>query len=231
MTNYQMTDHRLPDAAPVSRRRPPDIADKLDAGVRLTSTTASACSMRPICWPSAGSPTASARRGTARAPTTTTTSGSRRPTSASRAVCSARSRGCKPGDPGAYTMSLEEAWDKLRQRGASAAHRSPRRQRPAPGSAVRLLHGAAARLQADPAGHPPEVLHRGRDRVLRRPLRHDRRAGAARADGGRASTRCRAAAPRSSPSACAGRSRTTSAAPSAISRFIGPRTASACART
>ena len=68
----------------------------------------------------------------------------------------------------------------------SAAHRSPRRQRPASGPAVRLLHGAAARLQADPARHPPEVLHRGRDRVLRRSLRHDRRAGAARADGGRA---------------------------------------------
>ena len=91
----------------------------------------------------------------------------------------------KPGDAGAYTMSLEQAWDKLRQRAAPAAHRSPRRQRPAPGSAVRLLHGDAARLQADPSGHPPEVLHRGRDRVLRRSLRHDRRAGAARAAGGR----------------------------------------------
>ena len=42
------------------------------------------------------------------APTTTSTSGSRRPTSASPAVCSARSRGCKPGDPQAYTMSLEQ---------------------------------------------------------------------------------------------------------------------------
>ena len=33
----------------------------------------------------------------------------------------------------------------------SAAHRSPRRQRPASGSAVRLLPGAAAGLQTDPA--------------------------------------------------------------------------------
>ena len=76
-----------------------------------------------------------------------------------------------PGDAGAYTMSLEEAWDKLRQRARPAAHRDPRRQRPASRSAVRLLHGAAARLQAHPAGHPPEVLHGRRDRVLRGSLR------------------------------------------------------------
>ena len=67
----------------------------------------------------------------------------------------------------------------------SAADRSPRRQRPASRPAVRLLHGAAARLQTHPARHPPEMLHGRRDRVLRRSLRHDRRAGAARADGGR----------------------------------------------
>ena len=39
-------------------------------------------------------------------------------------------------------------------------------------------------LQADPPRDPPEVLHRRRDRVLRRSLRQDRRAGAARAAGG-----------------------------------------------
>ena len=67
----------------------------------------------------------------------------------------------KPGDPGAYTMSLEQAWDKLRTRAASAAHRSPRRQRPAPRPAVRLLHRHAARVQTDPARHPPEMFHGG----------------------------------------------------------------------
>ena len=91
----------------------------------------------------------------------------------------------KPGDPGAYTMSLEEAWDKLRQRAHQPLTEVHVVNGLHPGSAVRLLHGAAARLQADPARHPPEVLHRRRDRVLRRSLRHDRRAGAARADGGR----------------------------------------------
>ena len=67
----------------------------------------------------------------------------------------------------------------------SAAHRSPHRQRPASRSAVQLLHGSAARAQGDPPGHSSEVLHGGRDRVLRRAVRHDRRAGAARADGRR----------------------------------------------
>ena len=80
------------------------------------SPTASASSSRRICWRSAGWPTASARSGTARGPTTTTTSGSKRRTSASPRACSARSPGCGPGDPGSYTLSLEEAWDKLRRR-------------------------------------------------------------------------------------------------------------------
>ena len=137
----------------------------------------------------------------------------------------------KPGDPGAYTMSLEEAWDKLRKR----SHQ--------PLTEVHVVNGLHPDLPFDyytellrgfkriRPGHPPEVLHGGRDRVLRRSLRHDRRAGAARADGGRASIRCRAAARRSSPSACAGRSPTTSAAPSATSTSIARRIASACVRT
>ena len=68
------------------------------------------------------------------------------------------------------------------------------------------------------------MLHRGRDRVLRRHLRHDRRGRAARAHGRRARTRCPAAAPRSSPSACAGRSVTTRPTPIAISPSTAPRT-------
>ena len=43
----------------------------------------------------------------------------------------------RPGDAGSYTMSLEDAWDKLRQRAGPAADRSPRRQRTASGPAVR----------------------------------------------------------------------------------------------
>ena len=90
----------------------------------------------------------------------------------------------KPGDPGAYTMSLEEAWDKLRQRShqpLTEVHVVNGLHPDLPFSYyTELLRG----LQADPPGHSPEVLHRRRDRVLCRSLRHDRRAGAARVDGG-----------------------------------------------
>ena len=58
----------------------------------------------------------------------------------------------KPGDDGAYTMSLEQAWGKLRRAGRPAADRGARGQRTAPRSALGLLPGAAPRLQADPAG-------------------------------------------------------------------------------
>ena len=68
----------------------------------------------------------------------------------------------------------------------SGAHRSAHGERPAPRSAVRVLHGAAARAEGDPARRAPEVLHGSGDRVLRRSLSPVRRAGAAGADGGRA---------------------------------------------
>ena len=82
-----------------------------------------------------------------------------------------------------------------------------------------LLRG----FKRDPARHSSEVLHRRRDRVLRRSLRHDRRAGAARAEGRRARFTARrrrgdfrrARAPR--------RSATTSATPIGISRSIASR--------
>ena len=67
-------------------------------------------------------------------------------------VCEASCMFCsfarlQPGDAGAYTMSHEEAWGRLRARvdAGDADHRDPHRQRPAPRAAVRLLHGAAAR--------------------------------------------------------------------------------------
>ena len=72
--------------------------------------------MRPICSPSAGSPTASARSGTARR-----TYYNYNIRLEATNVCVASCLFCsfarlKPGDAGAYTMSLEQAWDKLRQR-------------------------------------------------------------------------------------------------------------------
>ena len=65
----------------------------------------------------------------------------------------------------------------------SAAHRSARRQRPASRLAVRVLPRDASGLQTHPSRDSPEVFYGCGDRVLRRSLRHDGRAGTARADG------------------------------------------------
>ena len=100
-----------------------------------------------------------------------------------------------------------------------------------PGSAVRLLRRHAARPEGDPPRHSPEVLHGRRDRVLRRHVRHDRRGGAARADGGgprlaarrRRRDLRRARAPEDLPRQ--GRRRSLSR------RFTASRTGSGCART
>ncbi len=56
--------------------------------------------------------------------------------------------------------------------------RDPHRQRPAPGAAVLVLRGAPRGLQAHQARRAPEVLHGGRDPLLRAALRDDVRRGA-----------------------------------------------------
>ena len=58
----------------------------------------------------------------------------------------------KHGKPGAHTMSVEQKLE-ARARDGEAAHRSAHRQRAASGSAVQLLHGAAAAASSacDPA--------------------------------------------------------------------------------
>src|SRR5580700_623596 len=68
-------------------------------------------STAPISSRSDGSRTANAKNATAARPSTTTTFDSRRRTSASRAVSSARSRGSSRA-----TMTLDEVLDKLRKR-------------------------------------------------------------------------------------------------------------------
>ena len=89
------------------------------------------CSSIPICsrWPR--SPTASASGGTA-----ISTYYNYNIRIEATNVCVASCLFCsfarlRPGDPGSYTMSLEDAWEKLRVRARSAAHRSARRQRAA----------------------------------------------------------------------------------------------------
>ena len=79
----------------------------------------------------------------------------------------------RPGDTGAYTLSLEQAWAKLRARAHQPLTEVHVVNGLHPGFAVRLLPRAAARLQAHPARNAPEVFHRRRDCVLRRYLRQD----------------------------------------------------------
>ena len=93
-----------------------DIADKLDAAFVSISPTAFVCSSAPICCSSAGSRIASARSGTARR-----TFYNYNIRIEATNVCVASCLFCsfarlKPGDADAYTMSLDEAWDKLRRR-------------------------------------------------------------------------------------------------------------------
>ena len=74
----------------------------------------------------------------------------------------------RPGDADAYTMSLEQVLDKLRQRAdqpLTEVHVVNGLHPDLPFSYyLDLLRG----LKADSARHSPQVLHRGRDRVLRR---------------------------------------------------------------
>lgn len=136
----------------------------------------------------------------------------------------------KPGDAGAYTMSLEQAWNKLRERKHQAL------------TEIHLVNGLHPDLPWD---YYTELL-RGFKRI--RPdvhlkcftaveiaffadlygktdeqvLRELIEAGLDSLPG---------AAPKSSPSASARRSRTTNAAPSGTSIFTARRTGSGCGRT
>ncbi len=135
------------------------------------------------------------------------------------------------GMPGAHTMSVEQILNKLRQRGDQPVTEVHIVNGLHPGFAVQLLHGSPERPQEGAAGDSSEVLHRGRDCVLRRSLRQDRQAGARRAEGGGPGFPARRRRRDLSRHACARRSVTTSATARGICRFIAPRTASACAPT
>jgi hypothetical protein len=88
----------------------------------------------------------------------------------------------KPGDAGAYTMSLEQVWQKLRDAPTSRSPRSTSSTACTPTCRSSTTRTCSAASSAS-GRRSPQVLHGRRDRVLRRSLRHDRRAGAARADG------------------------------------------------
>ena len=158
--------------------------------------TGSPCSAIPTLSRWAPWPTKCASGCTATAPTSTATCTSTPPTCARRAVSSARSRACRKA-AGAYTMSLEEAWGKLRARlDAGMLTEIHIVNGLHPGlpfsTTTELLRGA----QAHPAQHPPQGLHRRRDLLLRQQLRHDHREVLERSCAPPASTRCQAAAPR-----------------------------------
>ena len=70
-------------------------------------------------------------------------------------------------------MSLEQAWDKLRQRAnqpLTELHIVNGLNPDLPFSYYTELLRGFKRIRP---GDPSEVLHRGRDRVLLRPVRHD----------------------------------------------------------
>ena len=90
----------------------------------------------------------------------------------------------KEGMPGSHTMSLEQVFDKLRQRGDQPLTEMHIVNGLHPGLPFSYYTDLLSGLEGDPPRHPPEVLHRGRDRVLRGSLRQDRSAGAAGAEGG-----------------------------------------------
>ena len=137
----------------------------------------------------------------------------------------------KEGMPGSHTMSVEQILDKLRQRAGEPVTEVHIVNGLHPGLPFSYYTDLLSGLEEDPPRHSPEVLHRGRDRVLRRSLRQDRHAGAGGAQGRRPRFAARRRRGDLRARACARRSATTSATVRATSRSIAPRTASACAPT
>ncbi len=153
-------------------------------------------------------------------------------------VCEASCMFCsfarlQPGDKGAYTMTHDEAWGKLRARVAAGD----------PITEIHIVNGLHPGLPFDYytellAGlkriqpvDPPQGVHGGRALLLRQEVRRCRSPTCWRRCARPASIRCPAAAPRSSRRACARRSATTSARATSGWTSTAPRTGSACART
>ena len=103
-------------------------------------------------------------------------------------------------------------------------HRGAHRLRAPPRPSLGVLPRHGPPHPAGLAGAAHQGLHRGRAALLRREVREDPRAGAARAHRRRPHHHARAAAPRSSPPGCAGRSATTRPPPSSGSRCTAPPT-------
>ena len=153
-------------------------------------------------------------------------------------VCEASCMFCsfarlQPGDAGAYTMSHEEAWGRLRARVAAAdaiteIHIVNGLHPGLPFDYYTELLAGLKRIQPE---HPPEGVHRRRDLLLREEVRDAgrRRAGAAARGGPRLDPRRRRRDLRAR--ACARRSATTSARATNGWTSTAPRTGSGCART
>ena len=211
-----------------------DIAAKIataGSGSASRSRTASGSSNVRICWPSATSPTASASAGTA-----SCTYYNFNIRLEATNVCVASCLFCSfarltPDSPFAYTLSIEQVLDKLRQR----AHQ--------PLTEVHVVNGLHPDLPFD---YYPDML-RGLKTI--RPGIHlkcftaveiaffadiykmtrSRSARAARSTPG--STHCPAAVRRSLPRVCARRSRTTRRMRIATSPSTASLTSSGCGRT
>ena len=93
-----------------------EIADKVEAGVRLGRDDGLLLSRTPTCSPSARLPTWPASGCMATSPTITATCTSIRPTSAKRIVPFCSFARLKEDMPGAYTMSAEHALEWIEKR-------------------------------------------------------------------------------------------------------------------
>ena len=216
--------------------RPRDLADIAAKVVArrapLLRRRRAALPRTPTCSPSAAWPTSCASGCTATASTTTSTGTSSRRTCARRSARSARS-GARRHDPEAYEMSHEDVYERAAACVAEGATEVHIVAGPPPAQFdlawyEEMLRGLKARFPHA----PPEVLHGGRDRLLREappPLPRDG-ARAASIDAGLDSMPG-GGAEIFAPRGAHGRSATTSATPTSGSRSTARPTAWACAAT
>ncbi len=95
------------------------------------------------------------------------------PTNVCVASCRLCAFGRRKGDAGTYTMALEEALETAATGLHGRGYRVPHRRRAASGSAVRVLYGAGARVEAALSQGTRQGVHDGRGGVPRQARQDD----------------------------------------------------------